>query len=218
MSGEFSVRNICRATRLPVVPMLSFVVAVVLAAGPLYAANDYFNLVAGQSADWSTSGSWSSLAPPQPADTAYIIYGGTATITQPGAVCTYLYLGDPNSVNTGTIQMSGGNLSVASKEFIGNQGAGTFTQTGGTNGLGSSAYLYLGDGVGGGGTYNLSGSGVISASDEWVGYFGLGHVQPVGRYEQPRLVWLAFPRRRRGQGQLQPQPVGSTLGKRGIRG
>ena len=65
--------------------------------------------------------------------------------------------------------MSGGGLSASNSEYVGNNGEGTFTQTGGTNNLGSSGQIYLGNGNSSG-TYNLSGSGVISGNDEWLGY------------------------------------------------
>ena len=44
---------------------------------------------------------------------------------------------------------------------IGNSGSGSFTQTGGTNAV--SGNLFLGNGTGSSGTYNLSGSGLRPA-------------------------------------------------------
>jgi autotransporter-associated beta strand protein len=128
---------------------------------------------------------------PKSADTAYIINGGTAAITLPGAACQYLYLGDPNSTNSGTIQMSGGSLSVSSQERLGNTGAGTFTQSGGTNNIGN--FLYLGYNPGSSGTYNLGGSGVLSAWTEYVGCSGAGtFTQSGGTNNVGHLLYLGY--------------------------
>ena len=104
-------------------------------------------------------------------DNAYVINGGTAAITLPGAACSCFYLGDPNSTNSGTIQMSGGNLSSA-YEYFGNLGSGTFNQSGGTNNVIYGPYL--GNNAGSTGSYGLSGSGVLSSQYEYVGFNGTG--------------------------------------------
>ena len=116
-----------------------------------------------QSGDWSVASNWGGTGPTY-LDNAYVINGGTATITVPYCNCESLYLGDPNSTNSGTIQMSSGGLS-ASPAYIGNNGTGTFDQSGGTT---FSKAIYLRNTVGSNGTYNLSGSGVIT----WNAYFG----------------------------------------------
>ena len=52
-------------------------------------------------------------------------------------------------------------------EYLGYNGSGNFTQSGGTN----NAYtLYLGYNSGASGTYSLSGTGALSASSEYIGY------------------------------------------------
>ena len=74
---------------------------------------------------------------------------------------------------TGTIQLGSGNLTTNdalstisggwlsdANHFVGNGGTGIFTQTGGTN---SVSALVLGNNAGDSGTYNLSGSGLLSA-------------------------------------------------------
>ena len=48
--------------------------------------------------------------------------------------------------------------------------SGSFTQSGGTNSVSSD--LYLGYSAGSSGTYNLSGSGLLSAPYEYIGYSG----------------------------------------------
>ncbi|MGO9113050.1 MAG: beta strand repeat-containing protein, partial [Thermoguttaceae bacterium] len=71
--------------------------------------------------------------------------------------------------------ISGGSLYVAN-HYVGNGGTGTFTQTGGNNNVGYYGYgsLYLGNSGGDSGTYNLSGSGQLSAYGEYVGNSGTG--------------------------------------------
>lgn len=168
MFDQFSVRSNSRPVRLSVVALGSFVVAsVMLGTAPLRAAGCTWGVPSG---DWSVASNWGG-AVPSTTSNGYVINGGTASITSSDAVCNSLYLGDPNSTNTGTIQMSGGSLSVSSHEYLGNKGTGTFLQSGGTNNLGSNGCLYLGF-TSSGGSYNLSGSGVLNADVEYVGNVG----------------------------------------------
>ena len=112
---------------------------------------------------------------PGPFDDAYIINGGTAAITalDTTSECQNLCLGDPNSTNSGTVQMSGGNLYATQNENLGIYGPGTFTQSGGMNQIVGS--FSLGGNAGSSGTYNLSGNGWLSTqSYEFVGVYGTG--------------------------------------------
>ena len=71
---------------------------------------------------------------------------------------------------------------------MGSSGTGTFTQTGGTN---SALYLYLGQY--GSGTYNLSGSGRVSAQGEYLGYSGTGtFTQTGGNNSIANSLYLGF--------------------------
>ena len=167
MFSDFSIKSSFRAARCSAIAFAGFVAAMfLLAATPLHA--DVYKWVVVPSGDWSDAGSWlnseGSAGVPTSNDTAYVVNGGTAAITtQPGAVCNNLYLGDPNSANSGTIQISSsGSLSTSTNEYLGNSGTGTLIQSGGTNNIGE--YLYLGNQAGGAGTYILSGSGYLSAS------------------------------------------------------
>ena len=138
-------------------------------SSPAQAATYYWSATSG---DWSQAINWGGTTPGS-LDTAYISNGGTAAITLPGAVCNSLYVGDPNSTNSGTIQMSAGSLSVGDNAFVGNQGPGAFIQSGGTNNI--SNYLYLGYNYSSSsGSYNLNGSGLLSAYQEDVGDYGTG--------------------------------------------
>jgi fibronectin-binding autotransporter adhesin len=143
------------------------VVALLLIAPPKARGDVSWSTASG---DWFLGSNWLSGAVPAPTDNAFIINGGTATIAQPGAVCNSLYLGDPNSTNSGEVQISGGNLTATDSEYVGNRGMGTFTQTGGTNSV--SNYLYLGSALGSSGVYTLSNSGVLAATSEVLGNSG----------------------------------------------
>ena len=62
---------------------------------------------------------------------------------------------------------------MAGSEYIGSgSGKGTFTQSGGTNNLGSNGNLYLGYFGSTGGTYSLSGPSTLVANIEYVGNSG----------------------------------------------
>ena len=104
----------------------------------------------------------------------FIQCGGTNNLAGYGSLFlgyTPLYLGY-NSGSNGTYTLSSGSLYV-NGEMVGYSGTGTFTQSGGTNNLGSFALLYLGYNSGSNGTYTLS-SGSLYANGETVGYSGTG--------------------------------------------
>lgn len=75
-------------------------------------------------------------------------------------------------------------LSVNGNEYIGYNGTGTFTQTGGTNGttelIPSIGQLYLGYNTGSTGTYNLSGGQLSYLFSEFIGYSGNGSFNQSG--------------------------------------
>jgi autotransporter-associated beta strand protein len=153
-----------------------------------------FSLLGGtavQAATWAVAaGPWSSTtswggAEPTASDTALIRNGGTAYLTDSGEVCLNLSLGIFGGAPTsGTIEMTGGSF-AATMEMIGYMGGiGTFSQSAGTNTI--SDLLYLGFGndsnltTGSMGTYNLSGTGQISAHLIYVGENLLNAAYPVG--------------------------------------
>ena len=94
--------------------------------------------------------------------------------------------GGVSVTGTGNVDLGGGNLIVdslspasgitagglsANSEYIGFNGTGTFTQSGGTN----HDDLYVGYDAGSNGTYSLSGTGLLSEQgSEYIGYFGTG--------------------------------------------
>ena len=66
--------------------------------------------------------------------------------------------------STGTYTLNAGDLNVANSVYVGNDGVGTFNQTGGTHTIGANngtavagkQNLYLGANANGNGTYNMS--------------------------------------------------------------
>ena len=79
------------------------------------------------------------------------------------------------TVNDAVSGMTGGSLS-ASNQFVGRNGTGTFTQSGGTNG----ANLYLGYNAGDSGSYVLSGTSQLLSFNQYVGYSGTGNLTQSG--------------------------------------
>ena len=142
------------------------VAALLLVAAPQAQGASYSWIV--PSGDWSLASNWGGISP-GPSDNAYIINGGTANITATSwGYCSNLYLGDPNSSNSGTVQMSGGGLtSLYGSEYVGNIGAGTFLQSGGLNNAGGE--LCIGNAFGGVGAYSLTNSGLLTVQNEYVG-------------------------------------------------
>ena len=72
--------------------------------------------------------------------------------------------------------ISGGSL-FSANHYVGYSGTGSFSQSRGTNTISNRANtgtLIIGFNAGSSGTYNLSGSGLLSSNYEWVGYSGTG--------------------------------------------
>ena len=119
----------------------------------------YWNV---QSGDWSVYSNWTGGLPSGSA-IAFIDNGGTATVTQSGATCAYLELG--HLVNdVGTVQMTSGSLWTLNNEYIGLNGTGTFTQSGGTN---SASQLILGYGSSDSGAYTLTGGVCLAGTADF---------------------------------------------------
>jgi len=141
--------------------------------------------------DWSVPSNWGGTIPTS-GDNAWVVNGGTATITQSGEACGALTLG--NSAGRGAVQMGNGSLSLYNglilgndpgsngayvlsgngqlslvevpgaswEEIVGNCGTGNFVQLGGTNQFNYGGGLVLGWQVGSSGTYSLSGNAAIT--------------------------------------------------------
>ncbi len=106
------------------------------------------------------------------------INGTSSQILQSGGtnnVSNTLKVGDGSGTLGLYVLSNTGSLNVAGNESIGTSGNGTFTQTGGTNTLGTNSFLYLAGnafGLTGTATYNLSnttGASALSAGYELFG-------------------------------------------------
>jgi fibronectin-binding autotransporter adhesin len=180
MFDRFCIRSSCTTARFSAIAVASSLLVGFLMAREVRADVSWL-LPANQSGDWSAASNWGG-AVPTVVDAAYIVNGGMATITQLGATCGTLSLG--NNTGSGTVLMTAGNLSTVHLEYVANSGVGNFTQSGGTHTV--SSLLYLGWNSGSSGTYNLSGSGLLSASEEFIGYSGSGgFTQTAGMHSVP---------------------------------
>jgi len=126
-------------------------------------------------ANWSGTNVWNNGEPTLD-DDAYINNGGTAQVTAGNTeYANDLFLGR-NSGQSGHVQMTGGALYTKYDQYIGYEGSGSFTQSGGENrcSYGTSNHdLYLGYDTGGTGTYTMSG-GTLYTGDQYIGRLGSG--------------------------------------------
>ena len=168
MCDKFSMRCSYRAARLSAAGFASFAAVVLMALLPVRAANINWTLAASQSGDWSVAANWGGTLPTSSVN-AWIVNGGTATITQPNETCGTLSLG--SGAGSGTVQMTGGTLTTSWYQYVGYSGKGTFAQS---NGFNNSQTLILGNNPGSSGTCSLSGDAVLLAYYQTVGYSGTG--------------------------------------------
>ena len=116
---------------------------------------------------------------------AQIGYSGTGVFTQSGGTQTIskaLFVGSELG-SSGSYSLNAGLLSLQSNESVGYSGTGAFSQTGGTNTINNNNNhntLNLGYNPGSIGTYSLSGSGKLSAANEFLGYWGMGNFVQAG--------------------------------------
>ena len=102
--------------------------------------------------------------------------GGTNSL--PASAVGYLNLGY-NVGGIGTYNLSGGTLTAAKNEIVGDAGTGFFNQTGGSNKISGGHHLYLANDASNisptGGTYTLSaGTLEVNGGNEYVGYNRVG--------------------------------------------
>jgi fibronectin-binding autotransporter adhesin len=133
---------------------------------------------------WSVPGNWSGAVVPVGGDAASIGFadGVARTITYDyvGPAVTLASVGLDLTGGSGTnvtLSMSANNL-TALADYVGYNGRGTLTQTGGTNTIAAGAapnYMDIGAFFGSTGTYNLSGTGVLTVNaPEYLGDIGIG--------------------------------------------
>ena len=149
-----------------------------LSPSPAGAQTTYWN---AQSGDWSDAAYWTAGVPTS-GSIAYIGNGGTVTITQTEA-CSSLELGGSAS---GTLLLNGGGLgsAIGGNEYVGYDGPGTFTQSGGTNTVSSVTVNYTYNSLIVGyynvGQYNLYGPGVANLGGLVVGDNATGNFTQFG--------------------------------------
>ena len=125
--------------------------------------------------NWSTSGCWFSSAfytQPHTGDNVNLTQSDTSnrTVTVDSSISLSTLTIDATGSGTMTLSQNGYGLTTGS-EYIGYTGGANYNQSGGTNAIGS---LYLGYNTYSTGTYNLSGTGSLTASNEYVAYNGIG--------------------------------------------
>ena len=115
--------------------------------------------------NWSNGAAWTPAGVPGASDTVNIVFGDDVART-----VTYDYTGPAITLgllsvdmtgagtNATTLTMAANALTTSGGERIGQNGRGTFTQSGGTHTINTND-LNLGSNVGSVGTYNLGGSG-----------------------------------------------------------
>jgi len=134
---------------------------------------------------WNTPPNWSPARVPRTADDVYLTQSGAVNETvwyynlSSGILLESLTI---DSTGPGTITLwqgyGGYNQSLsADNEYIGYNGTGTFTQTGGSNEVN---WLYLGLNPGSSGSYNLSAGGLLVKQGEYIGYNGTGTFTQTG--------------------------------------
>ncbi len=135
--------------------------------------NSIITLTLGSSS--GSSGNYNLSGGDLSATFEYVGRNGAGKLSQSGGIntITYISLGnDPGS--SGSYNQSGGSLS-ADWEDVGYDGTGSFTQSGGTNTVANTLNIGLGlHNSGSNGSYNLGGTGNLSADDEFIGQYGTG--------------------------------------------
>ncbi|MFB3891172.1 MAG: beta strand repeat-containing protein [Phycisphaerae bacterium] len=157
------------ATRLRT--LLAGVLLLLAGASQAPAANIYWQL-AGEG-DWSVGLNWSTTTGPTSADSAYVNNLGTVDVTQPGAVCNYLYLDAGGVILSGSGQLTAGYARIANS---GTSNA-TFAQSGGS--FATTNDLIVAANSGAIGAYSLS-AGQLTAKSESVGSSGMGTLTQTG--------------------------------------
>jgi hypothetical protein len=156
---------------------------------------DIWNVGSG---NWATAGNWSTDKVPGAGDFVFVGAGNTATFNTTynytGANVTLgsLFVDMSNTAATASLVMAAGTLLTAF-ESVGNADAGTFNQSGGlaaVTGLGGS--LYIGNLSNSTGTYILSGTGIVSPTNEYLGYSGNGLVSQSGGTNSPEFIDAGF--------------------------
>jgi len=167
-------------------PLNLLALALLLSAAPSAHAQTYY--IGSDSGDWATAGNWNPTGIPGSGATVDI---GTFSTTQGFVTVTLDYnytsanalgsltLNDANSFSTDLVQNNSSYNMDATTEIIGtNLSGNTYDQSAGTNTVGGT--LTLGQGTDGGGAYNLSGTGTLTAALAVIGASGTGTFTQIG--------------------------------------
>ncbi len=148
---------------------------VVLVADDSRAQNTYWQVGTGS---WGEPTNWNGGLPGT-SSYAFITNHGTARVDCDG-VARHVFIGYWAG-NSGIVEVADpGSLSVRELIYVGGYGTGTFIQTGGTVAITMSGRVHLGVWGGSHGTYELSGTGQLSAPEEWIGDGGTGTFTQTG--------------------------------------
>ncbi|MGA2061863.1 MAG: autotransporter-associated beta strand repeat-containing protein [Thermoguttaceae bacterium] len=161
---------------------LCLATAILLLSSSFAQATSYYWVDSSTTGDWSNPASWGGTVPTS-SDNAYVaLTGAIANITQPGAVCTSVYVGY-TGLGTGYVSMTGGDLTqyIGGNCQIGITNDGTFNQSAGTYTTGVGGITLGGTYTGGvyyfnTGNYNLSGNAILNCQGGLiVGQYGTGY-------------------------------------------
>ena len=131
------------------------------------------------SGNWFLSGNWTNQVPTS-STFAYLNNGNTAIISQSGAACSQLYLGNATT-DSGSLNVQGGSLDfygVGGSMRIGVSGAGSLSVTDGgqVSGQGAYDYIYVGYNSGSTGSLTVDGANSMFTTPGplYLGYSGTG--------------------------------------------
>ena len=130
-------------------------------------------------ADWFTDSNWTNQVPTLSA-VAILDNGNAAVISQSGAICGQLWLGNATT-GVGSLDVAGGSLTyygISDSVYIGKSGSGTVSVTNGGQVSSAASYNYTYVGYNSGSTGSVTIDGANSAwtgPDAWfIGNFGSG--------------------------------------------
>jgi hypothetical protein len=166
-----------------VLMMSVFVGSLLLTWTPVQADTHYWTCGAGDGW-WGYGGHWDVGEPPHSSDYAFL--------TSSDIWSRRVMMDDARSVDLSDLRMDatgkrstmklsiwyGNNVLKSISEYVGYIGRGIIEQSAGSHTI--SAHLYLGYSFGSSGTYNLSGTGSLSAHVETIGEYGTGVFNQTG--------------------------------------
>jgi hypothetical protein len=174
--------------------IMVFLISFIILPLSLFAADDLWVVAPGGDPYWATSGNWSLGYEPGVNDNAVLSLAPSITSN------TTVYYNSQANLTLGTITVDGingyslelgqsqGALS-STTQYIGYNGSGSYTQTGGTNTIN---LLYLGYNSGSSGTYNLSNGRLRDGITEYIGYSGNAIFDQTGGNNMATDIWLGY--------------------------